>query len=116
MHQGRCRAERLTAIIHVRQRLIRHLDEVDRALRRAQIVRGHNSDDFTIEANFVDGDEGLIFGQFEMLVSRQRPQRVEISQMISVQHANNAGESFRFAGVYGDNFCVGVGTREHGTV
>ena len=116
MHQRRRRAERLAAVVDVRQRLITDIDKIDRLLRRAQTVRRDDRDDFAVEPNFVDGDKRLIFGQFEMLVSRQRPQRMKIGQMISMQYADNTGKSFRFARVYGDDFCVGVRARQHRAV
>src|SRR6185295_1837462 len=95
MQQGRAWTERLTAVVNVRQRLIADVDEIDRLPGRAQTFRGDNGDDFAVEPDFVDSDERLIFGQLEMLVSRQRPQGMEVAQMISVQDADNAGESLR---------------------
>ena len=82
----------------------------------AQIFGGDDGDDFAVEPNFVDRHERLIFGQFEVLVSRQRPQRMKISQMIAMQHADNTGQSFRFAGIDGNDLRVRIWTRQHRTV
>ena len=73
----------------MRQRLVDHIDKIYGTLCRAQIFGSDDGDDFAVEPNFVDRDEGLIFGQLEVLVSRQRPQRMKIFQMIAMQNADD---------------------------
>src|SRR5262245_32283457 len=91
-----------------RQRLILDANLVQRSLRRAQILRNHCRDQFSLETDLVNGDKVLIVGEFEMLMGSQFEPRVLAVKVLPVQDRQNTRRFLRVAGVDAENSRVRI--------
>ena len=104
----RARRERFNRVENRRQRLVLDVNLFQRALRRAQIFCNNHGDEIAVEADFVDGDEILIVGNFKMLVRRKLEPGVDAVEVLPIDNTQHTGHFQSFAGIDAQNSRVRI--------
>ncbi len=108
MHERRAGSQCFDRIEHRRQGIVCDFDLFRGLLRAAQILGDNDRDQLAVETHFVERDEVLIIGDFELFVRRYLQTRIVAVEVIPIEHGQDARHAFSLGGVDADDARVRV--------
>ena len=109
--QRRIGIERLAGVDDRRQRVVLHVDQLQRIARRVLVGGDHERDLLTLEADLVTGQHRL-----GVIGDRRHPGQPQRLQVLGGDHRRDLGVGERLRGVDREDPGVGVRAPQHGPV